>query len=255
MKFQLKIGRPDKADYILLGFVLLLLIFIVYFYFFSNKREPFDNSRESLNKNIDAVYYINLSHRKDRQNEFLDNFSEKDAKRMKRIQAHYYPENGAVGCLMSHISALNIAWKENLGENILICEDDFYIKDMNYLNKMLDLFFENIHKWDVVMLGQNTSQSKETGIQTESNEKVIKILDSQTASGYVIKRAYIPVLLQIYERDMMEYLRTNEWGNFYTDQSWKVLQRTDNWYSFSPSVGVQRKSYSDIQKGFINIEV
>jgi hypothetical protein len=120
---------------------------------------------------------------------------------------------------------------------------------------MLDLFSENIQKWDVVMLGQNTSQSKDTGIQTETGEKIIKIIDSQTASGYLIKRSYIPVLLGIYERDMMEYLKTNKWGNFYTDQSWKVLQPEDNWYSFSPSVGVQRKSYSDIQKGFINVEV
>ena len=252
MRFNL-----NKADYILLGFIVLLLIFIVYFYFFSNKREPFDNSRENLNKNIDAVYYINLSQRADRQNEFLDNFSEKDAERIKRIQAHYYPENGAVGCLMSHISALNIARKEHLGENILICEDDFYIKDMNYLNKMLDLFFENIQKWDVVMLGQNTSESKDTGIHLEGNEneKIIKVINSQTTSGYIIKWSYIPMLLQIYERDMMEYLRTNEWGNFYTDQSWKVIQRTDEWYTFSPSVGVQRKSYSDIQKGFVDYEL
>jgi len=256
MKKPNPFGGPSKSDFILLGFVIVLLIFIGYFYFFTKREEePFDNSRESLHKNIDAVYYINLSNRKDRQKEFLDNFSEKDANRIKRIQAHYYPENGAVGCLMSHISALNIAEKDNLGENILICEDDFYIKDMDYLNKMLELFSENIQKWDVVMLGQNTSQSKDTGIQTENGEKIIKIIDSQTTSGYLIKRSYIPVLLGIYERDMMEYLKTNKWGNFYTDQSWKVLQPEDNWYSFSPSVGVQRKSYSDIQKGFINFEV
>jgi hypothetical protein len=105
------------------------------------------------------------------------------------------------------------------------------------------------------MLGQNTIESEDTGIETPEKEKIIKILNSQTASGYIIKRSYIPTLLEIYGEDMTEYVRTNEWGNYFTDQSWKVLQPVDNWYSFTPSVGVQRPSYSDIQNGYIDIEV
>ena len=48
----------------------------------------------------------------------------------------------------------------------------------------------------------------------------------------------------------MKYMETGEWGNYYVDQ--KVLQATDKWYAFSPTVGVQRKSYSDIQNGYMD---
>ena len=58
-----------------------------------------------------------------------------------------------------------------------------------------------------------------------------------------------------FERDMQEYLRTNEWNNYYVDQSWKVLQPNDNWYSFTPSVAHQRTSYSDIENKIIDYKV
>jgi hypothetical protein len=111
---------------------------------------------------------------------------------------------------------------------------------------MLKLLFENIKDWNVIMLGHSTSDSRDMDIKADSGEKIIKILDSQTTSGYLIKKSYIPKLLEIYENDMNSYLKTNMWDNYYTDQSWKKLQKTDNWYSFVPSVAFQRSSYSDI---------
>ena len=219
------------------------------------KKEDFDNNRPTINQKIDAIYYINLNKREDRNKEFLDNFNEIDENRIIRIPAHYYPENGHVGCLMSHINALSRAIKENLGENILICEDDFTIKDMDYCNRMLDLLFDKFPNWDVVMLGHNTFQSEDTGVETPNHEKIIKILDSQTTSGYLIKKRYIPRLLEIYTNDLSNYVKTGEWGNYYVDQSWKVLQPKDKWYSFEPSVGVQRASYSDIERKNVEVDV
>ena len=48
---------------------------------------------------------------------------------------------------------------------------------------------------------------------------------------------------------MNNYIKTGKWGNYYVDQSWKVLQKTDNWYSFYPPVGIQSGSLSDIETG------
>lgn len=237
------------------GIIIFLLIIILLISFIDISREPFDNKRPAINNKISAIYYINLKKREDRDREFLDNFNEVDKNRIIRIPAHYYPENGAVGCLMSHITALNKAYTDDFGENILICEDDFTIKNMDYCNKMLNLLYDKIKNWDVIMFGHNTSYSENTGIETPEKQKIIKIKSSQTTSGYLIKRKYIPRLLEIYEKDMNNYLKTNEWGNYFVDQSWKVLQDKDNWYAFVPSIGVQRESYSDIQNGFINVEV
>lgn len=244
----------------LLLIIFLIVVFLATLYIQSKQiykeevKEGFQEDRPPLTQKIDAIYYINLKKREDRKQQFLDNFSYIDESKINRVNAHYYPDNGAVGCLMSHITALNKALQDNKGENILICEDDLHIKDMGYCNKMLDLLFQNIQDWDVVMLGQNTIESVDTGLTTESS-KITRILNSQTASGYLIKHKYIPRLLKIYENDMMNYLRTGEWGNYYVDQSWKVLQPKDKWYSFTPTVAVQRPSFSDIQKGFINVEV
>ena len=217
--------------------------------------EPFNPNAEKTHTNIDAIYYINLNKRDDRNSEFLDNFNEVDESKLIRVPAHYYPENGAVGCLMSHITALNRAYNDNHGENILICEDDLEIKDMAYCNKMLNLLLNSTIEWDVIMFGQNTIYADDTELKTEQDEKVIRIRSSQTTSGYMIKREYIPRLLEIYERDMNQYLKTGDWGNYFTDQSWKVLQETDRWYSFKPAIAIQRASYSDIVGGNVNYGV
>lgn len=233
----------------------LLFILIVLSIHRSCLIEGFDDDRSKIHEKIDAIYYINLNKREDRKSEFLDNFPSMDESKIVRIQGHYYPENGAVGCLMSHITALNAALNEERGENILICEDDLTIKDMDYCNRMLDLLFENINEWDVIMLGQNTIESEDVGINSQKNEKIIRIKNSQTASGYLIKKRYIPTLLNIYTNDLNKYMKTGEWGNYYTDQSWKVLQPKDKWYSFKPSVALQRSSYSDIEKGNVDYGV
>lgn len=231
--------------------IILLIVFTsIYIYKVINYNyEGFDSSRPEIDKHIESVYYINLEKREDRKKEFLDNFNQNDESKIIRVRGHYYPENGAVGCLMSHINVLNKALEDDVNENILICEDDFVIKDMNYCNKMLNLFFDKINDWDVIMLGQNTIDSKDTGIETDNHEKIIKILNSQTASAYLIKKKYIPRLVKIYENDINNYIKTGKWGNYYVDQSWKVLQPNDNWYSFFPSIGYQSGSLSDIETG------
>ena len=248
---------PGLTTYVFGIFLIIILLGSLYLsqrVMLSKGVEGFDDSRKPIDSHIDSIYYINLNKREDRKKEFLDNFPSVDESRIFRVTAHEYPENGAVGCLMSHVTALSRAL-EDPGENILICEDDLTIKDMDYCNRMLALLFKNIQDWDVVMLGQNTIESEDTPYKTENGEKIIRIKNSQTTSGYLIKKAYIPKLLDIYGEDLADYMRTGQWENYFTDQSWKVLQPGDKWYSFSPTVAVQRPSYSDIQGGKITTEV
>ena len=239
---------------VILVVLLLGSLYLSQRFIFNKRVEGFDDRRPAIDSHIDSIYYINLNKREDRKKEFLDNFPSVDESRIIRVAAHEYPENGAVGCLMSHVTTLSRAL-DDPGENILICEDDFTIKDMDYCNRMLALLFKNISDWDVIMLGQNTIESEDTKYKSEKGGKIIRIKNSQTTSGYIIKKSYIPKLLDIYSEDLTDYMRTGKWGNYFTDQSWKVLQPGDKWYSFSPTVAVQRPSYSNIQKGKITTEV
>ena len=220
-----------------------------------NTPTPEDSSE--FMKFFPKLLYINLEKRKDRKEEFLSNFPHFDQNNndgsIERIDAILETENGNIGCLKSHIKTLKRALECANAENypfILVCEDDFYIKDMKYAISCLNNFFESFgdDEWDVLMLGINLISKEDTDIKG-----IIKVNSAQTTSSYLIKTDYIKTLLDVYENDLNEFLKTGKWSDWYcTDQSWKKLQKKDKWYSFNPAIGIQRKSYSDIMKGVVN---
>jgi GR25 family glycosyltransferase involved in LPS biosynthesis len=220
-------------------------------------QENFDDSKSAFFQKIDRIYYINLEHRQDRKDEFLSNFSSIDEDRIYRINASYEKNNGALGCLRSHIMALEKALVDSIEssgeENILICEDDFYIKDIFYCNRILNYAFNVLPDWNVIMLAHNTHDSVDTEYVTDKGEKIIKIIHSATASGYLLKKSYISRLLEIYKSDYEKYMKTKDWQtDFCTDVSWVKLQKKDEWFAFVPTIAIQRKSYSDIQGGVVD---
>jgi GR25 family glycosyltransferase involved in LPS biosynthesis len=205
-------------------------------------------SQEFL-KIVPKILYINLENRKDRNKEFLSNFPDYDpnTNSIERIDAIYDSQNGNIGCLKSHIKALKYAMTLNT-PYVLFAEDDLYIKDMNYAVNSLKKVFENFQNWDVLMLSINLISSEPTPV-----DGIIRVKSAQTASGYFVKKSYISKILSIYERDLNEYNKSQKWSDWYcTDQSWKELQKVDLWYSFNPIIAIQRKSYSDIQKGVVD---
>ena len=47
-------------------------------------------------------------------------------------------------------------------------------------------------------------------------------------------------------------IETGDSSKYTNDQSWKPLQEKDNWVCFKKRIGVQRPSYSDIEKINVN---
>ena len=105
---------------------------------------------------IDAIIYINLEHRKDRQLRLLQELAaiEIEPQKIFRVDAIHDILNGHRGCAQSHIKALELAQEKNFS-NVLILEDDaIFIKDRLILNHILERFFcEFSKKWDVFFLG------------------------------------------------------------------------------------------------------
>jgi len=239
--------------------ICIFLLFTLHFYFeygyLKKFKENFDSSRDKFFDKIDRIYFINLEHRQDRKDDFLNNFSPKDEAKIRRIDAVYSKENGAIGCLKSHIKALQMAIDEskNPDDIILICEDVFYIKDIFYCNRILDWAFNALPDWDVIMLAHNTHRSKDTEYTTKNGEKIIQIIYSATGSGYLMKSSYISNLLEVYKRDDAEYEKTKVFKSEYcNDVSWAGLQQKDKWFAFVPAIGIQRRSFSDIQGGIVD---
>lgn len=223
---------------------LLLLVTLILLMYKSYSLENYDSIGL-----VDYILYINLDHRKDR-----DNSTKKELKKYfpditpNRISAVLTPENGAIGCLKSHISMCKYALENFRGGNILFCEDD--IEFIENPVKYLQIFFNDkkFRDWDVLMIGHNTYNSMDT-----HNENVIRILGSQTTSCYLIKYQYISKLLSVYENCLKDFNNTKIWKTEHcSDQCWKVLQPIDKWYTFKTRICKQRESYSDIQKGVVN---
>jgi GR25 family glycosyltransferase involved in LPS biosynthesis len=195
---------------------------------------------------IEKVYYINLKHREDRKNQieyYLKQMGLFDVS--ERIDAIYH-KIGAYGCCLSHIKVLE-TFLESGCNNCLILEDDFGFSDINFSKESIKKLFNDNVKFDVVQLtGKNIS------IEDSQYEYLKKVNESKTTSGYIIKKFFVPKLLEIYNEskeslEKIGYIR----GNNAIDVKWIKLQSITNWYVFDPSLGKQIPSYSDIEKKFM----
>jgi hypothetical protein len=72
-----------------------------------------------------------------------------------------------------------------------------------------------------------------------------KVLNGQTASGYLVNGHYLDVLIELYEWSTKELQERNEHWLYGNDACWKRLQPTGNWYYFVKKLGKQISDYSD----------
>ena len=87
-----------------------------------------------------------------------------------------------------------------------------------------------------------------------------KVYDGQTTSAYVITRQFAPILLELWEAAsclLEEYIsKNNKPYHFYClDIAWKQLQPQNHWFVVEPKFGLQRESYSDVEKKITNYKV
>jgi len=197
-----------------------------------------------MSHNIDKIIYINLNRRTDRRNEIeeeLNNFGLE----YERFEAYDTPNFGTLGCFKSHLSVLKLA-KERNYKNILILEDDFTsLVSKEEFEKNLSGFFSLNLDWDVCMISYNIKNSQEL-----QNNIVNKIIEAQTASGYIVNNHYYDKLIQLYDVALILLEETRAHWLYANDQIWKQYQPNDNWYYFKTRLGKQRPSYSDNTEEF-----
>jgi len=197
--------------------------------------------------NFDAVYYINLDHRKDRYEQITNELAKTiDSNKINRIEGVYIENFGCLGCSKSHIKALEtfLNTPDNI-TNCIIFEDDFiFTKEMDEVNSLINLFFSHIKDFDVLMLSSNTLRSDNT-----EYEFIKKIIDAQTLSGYCVSKKFAPTLLENYKEGAELLEKTGySYCDYCIDIYMKRLQPLSNWFSINPLIGKQCESYSDIEK-------
>ena len=153
---------------------------------------------------------------------------------------------GILGCGLSHLAVLKEARRRGL-KNVLILEDDFtFLVDKENFWRMITLFFESGEDYDVLMLSYNEQHVK------GYTPTLWKILEAQTASGYIVNASMYDRLIALYEEAMPMLEVTGKHWIYANDQIWKKLQPWTNWFAFRVRVGRQRPSYSDNSEAFMD---
>ncbi len=200
-----------------------------------------------MSHNINKIIYINLKKRTDRKIQIeseLDNFG-LSYERFEAIET----ENGTIGCGLSHLSVLKLA-RDNDYENILILEDDFtFLVSKEEFESQLNNFFNLNLDYDVCMLSYGLIRH-----QTTEHNCIVKALEVQSASGYIVNKKYYSKLIDLYEVAMPLLKQTGQHWIYANDQIWKQYQEKDNWFCFSTRIGKQMSGYSDNSKCYVNYD-
>jgi GR25 family glycosyltransferase involved in LPS biosynthesis len=202
-------------------------------------------------ENIDAILYINLAHRSDRNVHILNEIKKlcTDESKIHRIDAIHNKKDGALGCSMSHIKVLEYILEHPEWNNCLVLEDDFTFKSDNIEenNKTLDSFFKEFPNFDCCNITFNPGVGK----YENTNIDIIKHLYyTYTTSGYIITKTFLPILLRNFRESVNDRIIYGEKASNCIDVHWCNLMPVSKWYVFIPPLGFQCDGYSDITKRF-----
>ena len=200
-----------------------------------------------MSRFIDKIFYINLDKRTDRREQIEAELA-KMGLEAERYPAIYTPHSGILGCGYSHLNILKNSKKKGY-RNVLILEDDFeFVVSKEKMESSLEEFFNSKIDYDVLMISYIIQKSEEVpGLPF-----IKKVIDGQTASGYIINQQYYDDLINLYEWAIPLLESTGEHWTYSNDLVWKRLQPNDNWFYLVERLGRQRASFSDNKQCFVN---
>jgi GR25 family glycosyltransferase involved in LPS biosynthesis len=196
-------------------------------------------------KDIKHAFYINLLERVDRKVDVEQELSKIGicAERFNAIKM----DNGAIGCSMSHLKCLQIAY-ENKYEHVFICEDDITFLQPELFKTKLNQFLEKHDNWDVVLLAGNVVPPFKP-----VDDCCIQVKKCQTTTGYIVNGHYIKTLIDNIKMGLTHLIKNTEKHILFAiDKFWFHLQEKDQWYLIIPLTVIQKPGYSDIEKRITN---
>ena len=188
---------------------------------------------------LGGAFYINLDRRTDRRAEI-----EGELARMgisgERFPAIENPD-GAIGCMMSHLSVLEMA-KERGYPNVLILEDDltFLVGKEELWSTLHSAMQETDGNYEVIMLSYSIQES------TAFSPNLLAIQYAGTASGYIVHSDFYTTLINLTRWALEKYSETGYTWLFAYDVAWSRIQG-NRWFATSKRIGIQRPSFSDIE--------
>jgi hypothetical protein len=192
-------------------------------------------------------FYINLNRRTDRREE-IEAECRKMGISIERFPAieHWF---AGFGCLQSHLAVLKLA-RERGYPTATIFEDDFqFLVSKDEFEEVLSKVPDN---FDVLMLSYNLFKAQ------QYNDTFGKVIEVQSASGYIVHNRFYDKLIANLQEAVVLFgnnLSRAGFDVYINDQYWKRLQPSANWLYSLKRIGLQRPSYSDLEKTHVNYGV
>lgn len=209
-----------------------------------------------------CIKIINLKHREDRRVASIAEMSRLglSAEQYSFFEAKLDKNAGGVGCAQSHAMALADFLFRDDRRFVLVMEDDFYLKPGVDLKAKLEELQNYSDFWDVFLFAHNGALP----IIGTPLPGVYRVVNAQTASGYLVNRIYAHKLIErfFYGAELLrsssrlpEPLGRLTKEVFSCDIMWKSLQVDDRFWAALPALGLQRASYSDIENADVDYRV
>jgi GR25 family glycosyltransferase involved in LPS biosynthesis len=190
-----------------------------------------------------AIVYINLDQRTDRNEEIQAELTKKG------LEFIRFPAisntMGSIGCNESHLAVLKEARAKGW-ESVLILEDDFSFTCNQQAMESGFAAIDELGPWHVILFAYNSLMTK------PHNQRFVRIMEAQTTAGYMVHNSFYDRLIEVWEEGLTNLKKTHINHLYAVDQSWKRLQPVNLFYGFSPVMGRQRESWSDIEKKLVN---
>jgi len=168
---------------------------------------------------LNECHYINLK---------------KDEKRRKRIQSYDFKlktkrfgaikdSYGHLGCTLSHITLLENLYNKNEHDDTyyMIIEDDIFISDFDKYNKYLKNI-KNLIKHESVDMILLCGSNKILDVENNYGGGFYKCLRANTTTGYIVKRSFIPSLINKFDVSKKKLNFIKKFRN--------LKPKTDEWY-------------------------
>ena len=168
---------------------------------------------------LNECHYINL---------------DKDAERKKRIQSYDFKlktkrfgaikdSYGHLGCTLSHITLLENLYNKNEHDDTyyMIVEDDIFISDFDKYNKYLKNI-KNLIKHESVDMILLCGSNKILDVENNYGGGFYKCLRANTTTGYIVKRSFIPSLINKFDVSKKKLNFIKKFRN--------LKPKTDEWY-------------------------
>jgi len=191
--------------------------------------------------------YINLDDRTDRRDHFIKEWAKMGTPQdwQPLRQPAVKMKQGALGCSLSHIKAIEKAKAEGW-PHVLVCEDDVTFVDAPALLRSLTLsqLDPATQQWDVLLLGGNNWPPLD-----KVSEHCLHVHNCLSTMAYIVRQHYYDRLLANFREGAAQFVRHPEKGFLYSlDVYWRRLQIRDRWlFLLPPTVEQWRDNFSDIE--------